>query len=365
MAICFVIVTNTGVAEIRITYDGKVRLYGHEGDDPTVLVTNGVSYSIISDPPPPFEHNNCVMLSNGGQVIFGQPPGFGSIYHYTDVNSAISILGSGELRAGSLLNANDDRERQQWWFDMVCKDHTGPSRQTIELSKKLGRDLKEPWRFISFSNDGVEWLASEENNNGMGWAQPSMWAHYSKRHRLSGEVAEGGAVLVFDRRKFLFYITESTKAPVIMGDIHYFDKEDLSIRRGLLVFEEELEKYDYQEYVGRHLTNHWKSLYLTKYSGWSYERETRVLINAPFGATASAPIASSLKEVLLGDGATDHDMQQALQLVGDLPRKAEDGPVKLYKVCWRNGLPIKVPINSGTNAMPKAGTQSTETGQNP
>ncbi|WP_230482171.1 DUF2971 domain-containing protein [Sphingomonas sp. Leaf21] len=345
MAICFVVLTRKGYADIRVCYDGSVLYYGETGEagEPGAeIVLEGIQFN--TEQVPPFTNSASVMIVHNDKIVDGIPPTPGPIYHYTNILSAKSIVESGQLRLSPFAKANDDRERQSWWFDVACKDHTAPGLMPIDLSLELSKVLKEPWSFASFSKDTMRWDEEAKGKlDASGWKQPSMWAHYSRRHQTFDGSSGSGAVLVFDRRELLHSLAIKYDNPIIMGDIVYFsDSNSLNVRSGFVVNYDEYNATELSLYAGAHLKAHWRSLFLTKYDGWSHEAETRLMINTPHGQERSAPIIPALKEIIIGEGATESEvegMRTALSGMGS------SQPVTISQARWRNGLPIKLSLS--------------------
>ncbi len=342
MAICFVAFTETGLADVRVGYDGKVVICARTDPEAKSLAFNGMAWKV--EDAPPFEHNESVLIAHHDNVIGGTPPERGPIYHYTSLGNATQILEGQFLNMSPFAGANDDRERQQWFFDVACKDDTAPPLTPITVSAEMSRALKDAWSFVCFSHDRVSWadVVEDKTRENDGWKQPSMWAHYAKRHRRIGELTETGAVLAFDRRAILSQLANKYNSPIIMGNIIYYDEgDDHNVRDGFIVDYEQYNALGIGQYAGTHLLHHWKSLFLTKYTGWSYEAETRLMINTPYGEERTAPIDRSLREVMLGEGATKEEIAQIKEAVSRFP----DGDrIMITAVRWRNGLPVRVPI---------------------
>jgi hypothetical protein len=342
MAICFVVLTETGLADVRVGYDGNVVLCTRTDPESKTLVLNGMSWKV--EDAPPFEHNESVLVTDHGKIIDGTPPEHGPIYHYTSLNSATLILESQLLRMALFARANDDRERQQWFFDVACKDDSAPPLTPMIVSAEMSRALKDAWSFISFSHDRISWpnVVEDKTRENDGWKQPSMWAHYARRHQTVDGVVGTGAVLVFDRKVILSDLANKYDSPIIMGNIIYYDEGDgQNIRDGFVVDYEQYNALGIGQYVGAHLIHHWKSLFLTKYTGWSYEAETRLMINTPYGEERTAPIERSLREVMVGEGATKEEIARIKEAVSRFP---DSDRIMITAVRWRNGLPIRVPI---------------------
>lgn len=67
---------------------------------------------------------------------------------------------------------------------------------------------------------------------------------------------------------------------------------------------------DPDKYSGLHFASQWPRLYFTKYRGWSYENEAQLIASLSGGAPLRVPIETSLDSVLIGEGASQSDVDQ-------------------------------------------------------
>ncbi|WP_375397306.1 DUF2971 domain-containing protein [uncultured Sphingomonas sp.] len=341
MALRLVTHCSSGFADMFFSSEtGEVHYLGPE--DPKWVSLEGLSYPTIAKPFAPSTYNDCFFSFPRGDIVDGTPPGPGLIYHYTSLDTAKLILESKKLRLSRFANANDEYERSELWFGVYCSENDRSPDVAINVSRELTDRLRTHWCFASFSTDGGGWsqAAAPEIYDSAGWKHPSMWAHYSQRHKKTSDGASRfpGAVLVFERKKLIASALEAyNERTMIYGNIRYVDEGDSELADSFFVNHEDYLKLGADELSGHLLMQFWRSYYLTKFKGWSYESEARLLINLPHDETCFIPIDTALVEVMIGDGATEDELEKAGALADAVG--ASTGIVR-----WRNGLPIRVPF---------------------
>lgn len=275
-----------------------------------------------------------------GAMSWGEErPGPGTLFHYTDLRSARSILESRKLRLSAFSSANDDLERGHHRFDLYCSDKSIPG-SAIEISRQFSEQLRKRWRFVSFTNDGSSWAGDPHIpiSQSTGWGQPSMWSHYGKRHARD-ELPQVGAIIAFSRPALIANaVTAFPAGAMIYGDVRYAEPEpyDRAMTEASRIDLDAWNALGATRYGGGWFQHHWGDFYLTKFSGWAHEKEARLLMNDRFDDGAEIPLEGAILEVMVGDGISTESLQEVRAL-------ARNVNCLTSIVRWRNGFPRRLP----------------------
>ena len=330
----FLACSKGGLTEIGITTRGEIILR-EEGSE--WMSMSGISYRTRQRTTPPATPSECFMGFSDGPIMGDAEPEAGRWYHYTSVDNAEKILATGNLRLSNFSSANDDWERGEICFDLFC-DEDAPSGETRAVSRELSTRLRGGWRFASFGRGIAAWHQADDallGDQAEGWTSPAMWAHYGGRHRLNGKATGRGAVLVFDRKKLVAAVRKAyPQSWILAGHVRYVEAMDTDLRDHLLVDHDIYKSDGADVYAGRVLMQAWDRLFLTKYVGWSYEREARLAVNHQ--SEVLIPISDCLEAIILGEGEPTTQCH-------DLHSLSDELGIKTYQARFRNGFPLLCP----------------------
>jgi hypothetical protein len=315
--------------------DGAVRISDSRyqgGDALPPIILDGVFFR-TDDFVDPYHHTGCSFI----RPTEALPNDERLLFHYTSTHASLSVLREKVLNISSFASANDDFERAPWLYNVYGDAVKMPVDTAQEISRELSGRLKQAAKFTSFSrnaNDGSG-NGALSLQEGDGWKHPGMWAHYGRRFEkcATGQI-DGGAVLVFHTGGLLTAARHAMpEAALLFGDVKYLpDNEPLEFA----VAYDQYRAIGPDSLAGLQLQADWMKLYFTKYEGWSYEREARLVVSQSAPQIGGIPISEAVRALLLGDGASAVSFQEAERLTKELS-------IDLYRVRWRNGLPVLVP----------------------
>lgn len=202
-------------------------------------------------------------------VYFDWPPivvDDGALYHYTKFESFIEIIRTMTLRSSSLSKMNDLNEASIEFIDK--------SKDFLFLYK-TAKYIKNNCSIICFTKNYTKGDFIELGGN-----HPAMWAHYAED--------SNGVCLVLDEKALM----EKNKDLLA----HYFHKiEDVTYCHNCSP-DDSIVKKEYCS-VSDFIQKNYKELFFKKHEDWSYEKETRLLIESP---KISINIKGAIKYIILG-----------------------------------------------------------------
>jgi hypothetical protein len=158
-----------------------------------------------------------------------------------------------------------------------------------------------------------------------------IWAQYGTDHK--------GLVLVLDGKRFLS-ATESSVGPLgqlWFGPVEYVDLFDPRNVAFFLEYDEVLTT-PLEQLAERIMASRTPWLFFTKHKDWSQEEEMRIIMLPRDTGDYFIPIRDALVEIVIGT-----DFQAA-----DLPEVRSHAArlgCRLSQVLWRNGFPVRTPID--------------------
>lgn len=327
--ICFALLTETSVADLRMRSNGELRVGLIESGNRVNM--EGMSYLTEGgSAPPKLSFSDFLAANSEVEMCGGTDHALdATLAHYTDLEAVEKILDSKSLKLGAFATANDDFESQDWLFDLYCKKFTAPPGAVVDLSEKLSNTLKGHSVFASFSIAYQPYSNSSIRNCPV-WKHPSMWASYGRRNTVQ---IGGGAVLIFDRSKLLSAVKLHLGERIIWAGKILYGQNDYARNEAFRVDYDHLCSSDFYDYCSLHLSNYWRELFLVKYEGWAHENEYRIIANSPNAQPIFVPLQESLVHVLIGEGVTSEALDR-------LRNKALQSKIACDVVRWRNGIPV-------------------------
>lgn len=321
---CFVVSTHGGKGEVRVRSNGEV-VFAH--GDPKWVSLDGIVFPTEETPRTTLERRDVRRLAASG--IKGRDR---VLYHYTSAETAADfILNAGTLRLGEFSKTNDPRENKDWVFAVVAEKGVLPPGKSIDLSERLGGLLRSGARLACFCVDPPSATRPLSLSDGRGWGHARMWAQYGGHH--------SGVVLAFDQEKLLANAAASLggRGSLLFGDVLYVDHNHAGDMWPFVVEYERYKSVGESQFAREHLENHGDWLFFTKHLDWSQESETRLVLFSEQQSDAFVPVDGALLEVCLGE-EVDPPIAVKLASLG----RAKGASVS--RVLWRNGLPIRTPV---------------------
>lgn len=190
----------------------------------------------------------------------------GALFHYTKFDSFLKIVETMTLRSASLSDMNDLNEANIEFIDW---------NKGFSLLYKDEQYIKKCCSVICFTRNYVKGNLSELGGN-----HPAMWAHYAED--------SNGICLVLDEK----ILMENNKDLLSQ----YFHKiEDVSYCHNCSP-DDSITNNEYCS-VSDFLHKNYKELFFKKHDDWSYEKETRLLIESP---RIYINIKGAIKYIILG-----------------------------------------------------------------
>ena len=261
------------------------------------------------------------------------------VYHYTTAPTLAKILSKGQLRFSRFEDVNDPRESKDWEFSYCAATVSLATFEPESIQSKLNQLLKRSWRIGCFVIDPYEALATKERDDRgedisgamyeRGHSRPRMWELYGDKY--------SGACLIFDKAHLDADIRSFAKGAVFANNVAYCNPTSVANLRqpdALMISLDELNRDGVAEAVKAHVLKHWRELFFVKSRDWEQEREYRWVINST--ADFYVDIRKSLVGVALGDRFPQH-------LKAAVGKFAEDNPVSVAVMNWRNGVPQPSP----------------------
>lgn len=243
--------------------------------------------------------------------------------HFTNLRKLELILEDMQLNFGNLSNTNDPFENRNILFKIIVRHAHGGLVTTSESILK--DNLKDMFKVLCFTlEENIDLIAEK----------PRMWQQYGDMHK--------GCCFIFRKDKLdQEFKKRKSKQNNYTNRRVYYNLETKKEKLKDIFFNNEidkmLEKNGYRKEI---LTDYiWKNreLFLfTKMTDWSTEHEYRYCI---YEKNEGNPlhhlnILSSLEEIILGEQVTNEYTRM-------LFRKCNDINIRITKLDWINGFPIK------------------------
>jgi len=239
------------------------------------------------------------------------------LHHYTSVDNAINILGSGELWLGSIENANDPKEFSNWQLNQKIGNTQLSFEKWQELSREISVACKKACKIACFSTDVLTDHESmfqryvDVGCIGRGFAISPMWHFYGGQHT--------GVCLMFDRRKLVdqFFSQWEDPESAYADSIDYFD-DQLPRNIGFEPYwfdPDELEELGFAPYIKLFLQQRMREIYFKKQTVWEYEREFRLSVIDQSEGPFKLKFRNTLSHLCFGARCNDSDIQRVLELL--------------------------------------------------
>ncbi len=207
----------------------------------------------------------------------------GALFHYTKFDSFKDIIRSMTLKSSPLSKMNDLNEASIEFIDW---------NKDFLFHLKAEKYIKNDCSVICFTRNYMNGDICELGGN-----HPAMWAHYAED--------SNGICLVLDE-KSLF---ENNKA--LLADI-FHRIEDVEYCQ-ICSPDNSITESDYFD-ISDFLQKNYKELFFKKHSDWSYEKETRLLIERP---EIYLNIKGAIKYIILG-GRMKNDEEKVRKIIDEM-----------------------------------------------
>lgn len=197
----------------------------------------------------------------------------GVLFHYTKFDSFMAIIKSMTIKSSPLSKMNDLNEASIGFVDW---------NKDFLFFNKAEKYIKNDCSIICFTRNYMNGDLCELGGN-----HPAMWAHYAEDSK--------GVCLVLDEKSLI----ENNKA--LLVDIFY-KVEDVIYSQNCTP-DNVITESDYSD-MSDFLQKNYKELFFKKHVDWSYEKETRLLIDRP---EIFLNIKGAIKYVILGGRMKNDD----------------------------------------------------------
>ena len=207
----------------------------------------------------------------------------GALFHYTKFDSFIEIIKSMTLKSSPLSKMNDLNEASIEFIDR---------NKNFLFHLKAEKYIKNNCSIVCFTKNYMNGEICELGGN-----HPAMWAHYADD--------SNGVCIVLDEKSLI----ENNK--VSLSEIFY-KIEDVKYSHNCSP-DDNITKSDYSD-LSDFLQKNYKELFFKKHVDWSYEKETRLLIEKP---EIDLNIKGAIKYIILG-GRMKNDEEKVRKIVNTM-----------------------------------------------
>ena len=204
----------------------------------------------------------------------------GALFHYTKFDSFLKIIETMTVRTSPLSRMNDLNEASIEFVDW---------NKDFLLYHKAEKYIKNDCSLISFTRNYMNGDICEQGGN-----HPAMWAHYAEN--------SNGICLVLDEKSLI----ENNRELLAQ---FFYKLEDVEYTY-ICSPDNSITESDYSD-LSDFLRKNYKELFFKKHTDWSYEKETRLLIESP---EEYLNIKGAIKYIILG-GRVKNDEDKVRKIV--------------------------------------------------
>lgn len=204
----------------------------------------------------------------------------GALFHYTNFDSFLKIIETMTLKSSPLAKMNDLNEASVEFVDW---------NRNFLLLLKAEKHIKNDCSVICFTRNYMS-----EGICQLGGNHPAMWAHYADDSK--------GVCIVLDEKTLM----ENNKD--LLSE--YFHKIEEVCYCHNCSPDDSIVEDEYSN-VSDFLQKNYQELFFKKYVDWSYEKETRLLIEAP---ELFLNIKGAIKYIILG-GRMKNDNEKVRKIL--------------------------------------------------
>lgn len=205
----------------------------------------------------------------------------GALFHYTNFDSFLKIIETMTLKSSPLAKMNDLNEASVEFVDW---------NRNFLLLLKAEKHIKNDCSVICFTRNYMS-----EGICQLGGNHPAMWAHYADDSK--------GVCIVLDEKTLM----ENNKD--LLSE--YFHKIEEVCYCHNCSPDDSIVEDEYSN-VSDFLQKNYQELFFKKYVDWSYEKETRLLIEAP---ELFLNIKGAIKYIILGGRIKEDKVKQVIDLM--------------------------------------------------
>jgi len=241
--------------------------------------------------------------------------------HFTNLRSLELIIERMRMKFGVLSNTNDPFENKNLLFKVAITNKN--LRLVTTTDRLLKNNVKDNFKLICMTLT---------NNSEQIYEKPRMWEQYADNHR--------GCCLIFNKDKLdqQFKKIKSSNELYANRRVYYtLEKNREKIRK--MIFDEDIESRLYQngfkqQIISDYIWENREVFLFSKMEDWISEKEYRYLIYSQNRNIVYMEIADALEEIILGEKVTN-------EYTGMIFNKFVSGEVKISKIEWVNGFPLK------------------------
>ncbi len=204
----------------------------------------------------------------------------GALFHYTKFDSFLKIIETMTLRSTPLAKMNDLNEASVEFVDW---------NKDFLFLNNVEKHIKNNCSIICFTRNYMNGEICELGGN-----HPAMWAHYAED--------SNGVCIVLDEKSLI----ENNKA--LLADV-FFRLQDVEYSPSCAP-DNSITEPKYAK-ISDFLKKNYKELFFKKHVDWSYEKETRLLIDSP---EIFLNIKGAIKYIILG-GRMKNDDEKIKKIV--------------------------------------------------
>jgi hypothetical protein len=252
------------------------------------------------------------------------------IYHYSKASVALNvILPTMKLRLSSLRRLNDPREYKELRFSL--QNASQNPLDYYKIDKRANLLIKNRFRVICFCESRYITRGTRTITR-KGSSRARMWSQYGDNHK--------GVCLAFSKRKIDEQLKQTLdQDKLFTGKVKY---------KGCTHLDNNILRLDYREYIKaknnylfKHVSNHYKELFFIKNVDYRDENEYRIIYFENKPGDFFIDIRSSIKGIILGDNFCKKNKDY----LPTVEKFVKENNLFCERVCWENGDSYTYPVD--------------------